>query len=231
MQDKVRFGNKEIIYTIEWRPRKTMEIRVFPDKSVRVRAPQDAGLEKIRQKVRKRAPWILRQQRFFENYLPKTVARRYVNGETHLYMGRQYLLKIVDAPHNRVRLKGKFLIVETIDRNNVKSQVEKWYAQHARKKLTEIFHEIAPRFNFLGVKLNGLIIRRMQTRWGSCSPKGNITLNPELIKAPRGSIEYVIIHELCHLVHPHHGKEFYALQSRLMPDWEKWKNILEKKLA
>ena len=146
-------------------------------------------------------------------------------------MGRQYLLKIIDAPEAQVKLKGKFLVVRTPDRNRVPELVEKWYAENARRKLTDIFNEIVPRFHALGVRPNGLIIRRMKTRWGSSSPKGNITLNPELIKAPRGSIEYVIIHELCHLIHPRHDKPFYALQTRMMPGWKKWKEILEKKMA
>jgi predicted metal-dependent hydrolase len=71
----------------------------------------------------------------------------------------------------------------------------------------------------------------MPTRWGSCTPKGKIILNPELIKAPKGCIEYVIIHELCHLVHHDHTQKFIDLQTKEMQDWEKWKNKLEKLLA
>jgi len=71
----------------------------------------------------------------------------------------------------------------------------------------------------------------MKLRWGSCSANGNIILNPELIKAPKACIEYVIIHELCHLLHRNHTKAFFALQSRVMPDWEKWKNKLENFMA
>jgi len=71
-------------------------------------------------------------------------------------------------------------------------------------------------------------IKRMAKRWGSCTPKGKILLNPELIKAPGRCIEYVIVHELCHLVYHSHNKDFYNLQKQIMPNWEKWKKRLEK---
>lgn len=73
-----------------------------------------------------------------------------------------------------------------------------------------------------------LSIQRLKNRWGSCTPKGRIILNPEIIKAPSRCIDYVVIHELCHLVHHNHGKQFYQIQSKIMPDWERWKERLEK---
>ena len=71
----------------------------------------------------------------------------------------------------------------------------------------------------------------MEKRWGSCTRNGKITLNPEMIKAPKACIEYVMVHELCHLVHHNHTRDFYDLQSRMFPDWQKWKDKLEKTLA
>jgi predicted metal-dependent hydrolase len=81
------------------------------------------------------------------------------------------------------------------------------------------------------VKPTGIYLQNMPTRWGSCTPNGKVILNPELIKAPKRCIEYVIIHELCHLVHHDHTQKFFALQKNMMPDWVKWKSRLEKLLA
>lgn len=81
------------------------------------------------------------------------------------------------------------------------------------------------------IEPESIVFRDMPTRWGSCTPKGKIILNPELIKAPKGCIEYVIIHELCHLIYLDHTRKFIDLQTKEMPDWEKWKTKLENLLA
>lgn len=86
-------------------------------------------------------------------------------------------------------------------------------------------------FEKYGVKPSEIVIRKMPTRLGSCTPKGKIILNPELIKAPKGCIEYVIVHELCHLVHHNHTQKFIELQKKEFPHWEKWKAKLEQLLA
>jgi len=132
------------------------------------------------------------------------------------------------------KLHGRFLEIYTQDKSKVKDIVEEWYLSKAKDK----FHLIAkPLFENFKSKHNlslftyHLSLRNMPTRWGSCTPKGKIILNPELIKAPKGCIEYVIIHELCHLVHHDHTQKFIDLQTKEMPDWEKWKNKLEKLLA
>ena len=83
-------------------------------------------------------------------------------------------------------------------------------------------------FEKYGVTPSSLYIQEMENRWGSCTPKGKIILNAQLIKVPRPCIEYVITHELCHLVHPDHTKAFWELLQKEMPDWERWKNKLER---
>ena len=91
--------------------------------------------------------------------------------------------------------------------------------------------ELIDKFKKYKVEPSSIVIRDMPTRWGSCTAKGKIILNPELIKAPKGCIEYVIIHELCHLIHHDHTQKFLDLQTKEMPYWEKWKIKLEKLLA
>jgi predicted metal-dependent hydrolase len=102
-----------------------------------------------------------------------------------------------------------------------------WYRERAKIKFAEIAESIIQRFKKYNVELTSLYIQNMKNRWGSCTPKGKIILNTELIKAPKPCIEYVITHELCHLVHQRHTHAFYDLLTAEMPDWERWKNKLE----
>ncbi|MGB2732323.1 MAG: M48 family metallopeptidase, partial [Saprospiraceae bacterium] len=109
--------------------------------------------------------------------------------------------------------------------------VQDWYLQHAKTKLDAIAQPLIDKFKKYKVEPSSIVLRDMPTRWGSCTPKGKIILNPELIKAPKGCIEYVIIHELCHLIHQDHTQKFIDLQSKEKKDWEKWKMKLELLLA
>jgi predicted metal-dependent hydrolase len=231
MKSAIQFGSKQIDYHLEYSNRKTLGITVRPDLSVLVKAPVDTPLEKVEEKLRKKASWIIRQQSFFLTFHPKTPAKKFVGGETHLYLGRQYRLSIVQTKLESVKLKGKFIEVATIDKLRVRQLVNGWYLGNAKIKFQSIAQPIIDRFKIYEVEPSSIVLRDMPTRWGSCTPKGKIILNPELIKAPRGCIEYVIIHELCHLVHHDHTQRFIDLQTKEMKDWEKWKMRLEKLLA
>ncbi len=231
MTSAIQFGSKQIDFRLEYSNRKSLGITVTPDLSVLVKAPVDTSLEKVKEKLRKKAPWIIRQQSFFLSYHPKTPARKFIAGETHLYLGRQYRLKIVQTRIESVKLKGKFIEVATIDKSNVKQLVNEWYLRNAKTKFKSIAQQLIEQFKKHKIEPLSIVLRDMPTRWGSCTKSGKIILNPELIKAPRACIEYVITHELCHLKHHNHTQKFLDLQTKEMPDWEKWKNKLEKFLA
>ena len=121
--------------------------------------------------------------------------------------------------------------IVTTEKSNTETLLKGWYKEKAKQKFAEIAEPLIERFKKYNVIPKGIYIQEMSRRWGSCTPKGKIILNTELIKAPKACIEYVIIHELCHLVHHDHTQKFIDLQTREMPDWEKWKNKLEKLLA
>jgi hypothetical protein len=231
MTSAIQFGSKQIDFRLEYSNRKTLGITVTPDLSVLVKAPADTSLEKVKEKLRKKAPWIIRQQSFFLYFHPKFPERKFIAGETHLYLGRQYRLKIIQTRIESVKLKGKFIEVSTNDKLKVKQLVNEWYLRNARTKFQSIAQPFIDKFKKHDVEPSSIVLRDMPTRWGSCTPKGNIILNPELIKAPKGCIEYVIIHELCHLVYHDHTQKFIDLQTKEMHDWEKWKMKLEKLLA
>jgi len=235
MEEKVvEYGTTTIPFSLSRTDRKTLAITVEPDATVHVTAPLDAEWLKIEAKVLKRGRWIKKQQQFFESFLPATPIREYVSGETHLYLGRQYRLKIESGAHPAVKLKGGRLIVQLSDPENkerVKQLLGAWYKQHAEKRFEKALTEAMPLFRKFERKLPEIVVKRMQKRWGSCLPDGRIVLNPEIIKAPARCIDYVVIHELCHLVHHNHGKEFFKLQEKVMPDWRRWKERLEKVMS
>lgn len=112
-----------------------------------------------------------------------------------------------------------------------KKILDQWYKEKAKSHFKDTLDNILPLFKKYRISHPEIQIRNMPKRWGSCTPHGKVILNPELVKAPKGSIEYVIIHELCHLVHHNHTKAFYDLQAQMMPDWKKWKEKLEYSLA
>ena len=231
MTTSIQFGSKQINFTVVYSNRKTLGITVTPDLDVLVKAPNDSSLDKIKEKLRKKASWIIKQQSFFLSFHPKTPARLYVGGETHLYLGRQYLLNVAISNTESVKLKGKFIEVKATDKTRVKPLVKDWYLAHAKSKFNEIAQPLIAKFKRHKVEPDSIVFREMPTRWGSCTSKGKIILNPELIKAPKGCIEYVIIHELCHLIHHDHTQKFIDLQTKEMPDWERLKLKLENLLA
>jgi predicted metal-dependent hydrolase len=157
--------------------------------------------------------------------------KKYVSGETHLYLGRQYRLKVSAANENEVKLKGKYILVNVTHKSTPEDLLKNWYLENARLKFENYAAAWIEKFKKYNVAPTNIVLLEMPTRWGSCTPKGKIILNPHLIKAPKGCIEYVIVHELCHLVYHDHTQKFLDLQTREMPDWEKWKLKLEMLLA
>lgn len=231
----VPYGSGEITFRLERRQRKTLAISVDPDASVEVIAPMDASLEQVLEKVRKRASWIRRQQRFFVQFQPRTPERQYVGGETHLYLGRQYKLKIVPHIQQQVKLyRGQLTVQSSRPRSADATRVlvGQWYRDRAREKFRERLALCQQRFpNPEEVAPNGVTVMQLQQRWGSMTSSGRLILNLALIRASTDAIDYVITHELCHLHHHNHGPAFFDLLSRIMPDWERRKLKLERQLA
>lgn len=231
MIDEIKYGSKTIKYDLEYKDRKTLGITVTPEMRVLVKAPEFTSVEKVREKVKIRAPWILNQQSYFLSFHPRITKRKYISGETHFYLGRQYLLKVQEENFNEVKYLGGSIEIKAKNKKDAGKLLNSWYRNRAHIKFPEIAAPLIEKFKKYGVEPKGVFLQEMPTRWGSCTPKGKIILNPELIKAPKPCIEYVITHELCHLIERNHTKAFFELQSKEMPDWKKWKDKLENLLA
>ena len=220
-------------YELFYTNRKTLGIKVYPDTSVKVFAPIDTDLPIIEQLLKANRKWIEKQQRSFQTYLPATPPRQYIGGESFLYLGKQYMLKIEPSTAEEVKLYQGRLVVKTLnpDATHIKKLLQQWYIARATILFNKLFEEQFYLFKRFGLEKPILQIKKMEKRWGSCTPQQKIILTPELIKAPVVCINYVILHELCHLVHHNHSKAFYRLLENFMPDWQKYKQLLETKMA
>jgi predicted metal-dependent hydrolase len=227
----IRFGSETIRFYISYRTRKTLAISVHPDLEVEVSAPHGIAIEEIRTKVKKRAPWILKQKAYFERYLPHVPEKKYVSGESFRYLGRQYRLKLWKSRDEKVMLKNGRLNVYINDptkKPRVIKLLDEWYRERAREQFVRRSEKLLSSFNGQRVDPKSIELKVMAKRWGSCTKNGKIMLNPELIKAPASCIEYVLMHELCHLIEHNHSPRYYSLLSKMMPDWEMRKERLER---
>ena len=232
-QHAITYAGESIPFHLSYTKRKSLEIAVHPNGSVVVKAPLGADETLVESLVYKRVRWIRRQIRYFAQFEPRTPKRRFVGGESHLYLGRKYRLKIRPSATDEVLLKRGFFHIRAVDDKpeHIAMLLEAWYRSKADVHFAQVFEECWHLCKKRGMDKPLLKIRKMKTRWGSFSRKGGVTLNLELIKAPRECIEYVVVHELCHLFHLNHGPEFYILLEQFIPDWTKRKYRLETALS
>ena len=206
---------------------KNITLKVRPNGEAILTAPNSASDEHIKFIMQKRAKWIAQKRAFFASF--KTPKKEYVSGEDFKYLGRSYRLKVVQSKEERVKLQCGYLELFVKDKSDLERKeklVYEWY----HEKATLYFFNILQEFNkIVKQDIKSVKIRQMKTRWGSCNPyKSYINLNIELIKKPKACIEYVVFHELAHLLYPNHSKKFYDYLTLYMPDWQKRKEILER---
>ena len=228
----IRYGSETIRYAVQFQStRRTLGIEVHPDLRVLVRAPEGCSEALIAERVGRRAAWISRQLTEFERYRPRTPPRQFIGGESHLYRGRQYRLRIEDGDVAGVRLAPGRLVVTVVGSprpERVQALLHRWYLDRAGEVFSETIDRCLPRVR--GVDRPRLIVRAMRSRWGSLSRNGAMTLNASLVRAPGPCIEYVVTHELCHLRYRDHDARFYRLLGQVMPDWQRRKERLEAAL-
>ena len=227
MQQEIQFGSKKIHFSLRFSNRKTLGIKVQPDASVEVIAPHNTDVEKILPIVRKKALWILQQQTYFLNFNPVELDYTIKSGYSVHYLGRQYKLHIEKAEKDEVFYKGNMFQVNVKEKINAKTVFDNWLKQRAKDRIMQIAEPLIKKFEKKHEVPSTVFFQEMPTRWGSCSVKNRLILNPKLIHTPKRCIEYVVMHELCHLIHKHHNKKFFNLLTLMMPDWEKRKEKLD----
>jgi predicted metal-dependent hydrolase len=218
-QSIVKFGRTSIPYSVErGRRHKTVAIAVDPERGVCVRAPRHTPVAKLDEIVRRKGRWIIDRRRRHEDLPPQPIPREFVNGETFMYAGKQYRLKLVPCERGeqgRVRLVGARLYVNA--GQHVRDSLIKWYRARAQECLDTRVPIWAER---LKVNPAGILVREQRTRWGSADSKRNLRFNWRIVQASTRVLDYVISHELVHLLHPDHTRDFWATLGRVMPDYE-----------
>lgn len=207
----------------------SIAIHVELDGRVVIDSPLQATDADIRRAVTRRLAWVYQRVGEAEDRQRMVVPREYVSGETAMYLGRRYRLKIVDGQgRDQVRLRGGYLEVAASDRSPtcIRRELEKWYRARARDLLPRRLAEVSARLKWVKA-IPPLAIRRMSRQWGSCSPRGRIALNIDLVRVPKDCIDYVVLHELAHLKEHNHSPAFYRLLNRTLPDWKKTKARLD----
>lgn len=207
---------------------KQINIKVRPSGEVILTAPTKTSSEHIEYVIKKRTEWIDKKLAFYKEHQLK-VTREYVSGENFCYLGRNYRLKVIESLDEGVKLQRGYLEVFVKDKSDVKRKkqlVKRWYIEKAEIHFLKAIEKYKP---IVKREIAHIRIREMKTRWGSCNPiKGYINLNLELIKKPTSCIEYVVFHELAHLVYANHSTKFYNYLTLFMPDWKKRKERLEE---
>lgn len=206
---------------------KNITLKVRPNGEAILTAPKAASDEHIKFIIKKRAKWIAQKRAFFASF--KTPQKEYVSGEDFKYLGRSYRLKVVQSKEERVKLQRGYLELFVKDKSDLERKENLIYEWYYEKAMLYFFNILQEFNKIVKQDIKSIKIRQMKTRWGSCNPyKSYINLNIELIKKPRVCIEYVVFHELVHLLYPDHSKKFYDYLTLYMPDWQKRKEILER---
>ncbi|PLM59608.1 metal-dependent hydrolase [Klebsiella pneumoniae] len=227
------YGDEWINFDRESRPYATSRvlIKVHPDCRVVVSAPEEADDLAVLTAVKKRGRWIYQQLRDFRRQIEYITPRKYISAERHYYLGKQYLLKVIEEPAEVQRVKmlrGKLEVtLRQKSPEKVRQLLSDWYKTRAKDVFAKRLEAMLEQALWVNAP-PPLRILTMQTQWGSCSPNGRLTLNPNLVKAPRECIDYVILHELCHLAEHNHSERFYRLMGQVMPEWEVVKTRLDE---
>ena len=226
------YGAEVIDFEVFESPNRTQKIliKVYADCRVVVSTPLNTDDKTIIEAVKQRSRWIYKQLREFREQSKFITPRQYKSGESHFYLGKQYQLKVIqdDTKPNGVKLLRGRLEVNTLDTDieSIKSHLNEWYRSRAKVIFEIRLQRILEQALWVETQPD-IRLMKMRTQWGSCSPSGVLTLNPYLVKAPTICIDYVILHELCHLVEHNHSERFYRLLNQVMPEWAKIKNQLD----
>lgn len=228
MTNQIELG--DITIDVELKDIKNIHLSVYPPKGcVKISAPSRMDMDTIRVYAISRLDWIKQQQKKFMIQERET-PREYLERESHYVWGARYLMQMVeqDAPPS-IELKHHHIVLRVrpgTDESRRQAVMDSWYRR-------QVYEEVAPLLarweGIMGVKAGKVHVQRMKTRWGSCNPKtGRILLNTELAKKPRACLEYVVVHELAHLIEPTHNARFVRLMDQYLPSWQMVRDELNR---
>jgi len=233
--EQINYGKKTIEYYIKRSKRKkTLAVNITPMAQVVVLAPDCLSKEKIEGVVRRKARWILEKQEYFKELLLLFPEKEFVSGEQILFLGRRYRLKIKGREKESsslLELVGRRIFIkveQNIDarqrKETIKDALIKWYFSQSEKVIKQRINQYGKQLRIFPCKIQ---IKDQKTRWGSCSSDGTVRFNWRIAMAPISIIDYIIVHELCHLKIKNHSPEFWRLVSLALPDYQKRREWLK----
>jgi hypothetical protein len=232
-QHHIAYGDSVIEFSLRRQPTRTptrVAIHVEPDGRVLVDAPAAAHFAEVLAAVKKRSRWISHHVEAAKARRAHVLPREYVSGEAVHFLGRRYRLKVIvsSGAQSDARMHGAYIAVTVPERSTstIRSALDAWYRERARQLFATRLAAVASPLRWVR-QLPPVRLQFMTVQWGSCSPTGRLTLNPLLVKAPRECIDYVLLHELCHLLHHNHSPAFYRTLTRHMPAWRLVKDNLD----
>lgn len=202
------------VEVVRTKRKKTASIEI-KDGLIRVLVPNSLTDKRVNSLLQERASWINKKIRL-QAEMPPYRSKEYVNGETFTYLGRNYRLKLVNTDTTTTRLKSGYLEVPAQGERGIQASLTDWYTSHALAKLEEKTDRYAKALN---VEPSSVTVKDYKSRWGSCSTSGDITYNWRIIMAPHRIVDYVVIHELCHLVEHNHSDKYWKQVESLVPDY------------
>ncbi len=218
-------NGSEIRYEFKRSHRRSVSAHIRRDGVIEVKAPLLYRESDILAFLNQHRRWIFNHLDRLQN--TDNQQKKYISGEIHHYLGEKYTLQVVESNTNSVKIEGNSLIVNSKSPEIVEKLLNNWYKNQAKTVFSELIIPIIERFRKYNVAPTKIGIRDMRSRWGSCSRKGHISLNLQLIKLPENCIRQVMIHEMCHLIYFNHQAGFYSLMEEMMPDWKYWKKQLK----
>lgn len=228
MKLSYEYGSQTIEFSLAYRNRKTMAIQIQPPDIITVISPKGVKEEEILRLVKGKSKWISKKLFQIREMEVLKRNREYVNGESFMYQGSNYSLQILldkayMVPEAKL-FRGKFyLYTHSTDPDLVRSALEKWYKEKAREKVLERVSYYQKHFDLAP---NKVMVKEQKKRWGSCSSQRNLYFNWKCIIAPPSVLDYLVVHEMCHMVHMNHSKDFWNLVKNIMPDYKDSKILL-----
>lgn len=220
----ISYGARKIEYGIKRSSRRrTVAISITPNANVIVSVPHLLNTEKIKEIVRKKVRWVYEKQEYFKRLLKLYPKKEFINGEEFLYLGRPYRLKLITATNDylsKLHLAGRKIFISANgdkDKKTIRDSLVNWYFSES----TKIIEQRVTRFSkLLGLYPKEVKIKDQQKRWGSCSREGILRFNWKITMAPVPIIDYIVVHELCHLKIKNHSEEFWRYVSLVLPNFK-----------
>lgn len=230
MNGNILYKDIPINFEIEYKKRKTFAIEIIPPNKIKVKSPRGISKSKIEELVHSKANWIIKKLEEFKDIEHMQIERRFVDGEIFMYLGKEYILKITQNKNLKkaeVSICNEFIHVKTpkIEIEIIKKIMIEWYKIECDKKIRE-------RIEVYGQKLGEMPriikVKEQKRRWGTCTSRRDVLFNWKCIMAPIDVIDYIVVHELCHLVHMNHSANFWSLVKSNFPHYEEKKQWLRK---